>query len=160
MVAALGAISKMSEMLTGQVGMSHRFVVRIDNGSYDLGSWTKVSGLKVNWQRCSYRSSGKNDEQICAGNISYQNIRLARAACSDSAAVQKWLTETSRARQTLSGAVFMLDFVGLPVIQWKLKQFFPIGWDITDFDAGGARAAMETLELAHTGFLDDETGSK
>lgn len=158
MSMALGAMNKMSEMLTGQVGMSHRFVVRIDHSSYDLGSWQKVSGLKVTWQRCAYRSSGKNDEQICAGNISYPNIRLARAACSDSASVQKWLAETSRAREALSGAVFMLDFVGQPVVTWKLKQFFPIGWDITDFDAGGAKAAVETLELAHTGFLDDETG--
>ncbi|TDQ01145.1 phage tail protein [Labedaea rhizosphaerae] len=155
-ISGMGAPSKMAELLTGQVGMSHRFVVRIDDSDYDLGSWQKVSGLKVTWQKASWRPGNSNDERISSGNISYSNIKLSRAACSDSAVVQKWLAKTSRHRQPLSGAIFMVDFVGLPVIEWTLKEFFPVGWDITDFDATGAKAAVESLELAHTGFLNDE----
>jgi hypothetical protein len=52
----------------------------------------------------------------------------------------------------------MLDYLGLPVITWELKQFFPISWAIADFDSTAGKPAIETLELAHTGFLNDEAG--
>ena len=90
------------------------------------------------------------------GNVTYQPIKLSRAACSDSANVQKWLRDTSRSYTPYSGAVHMLDYLGMQVVTWELKQFFPISWSISDFDSAAARPAIETLDLAHTGFLHDE----
>ena len=139
----------------GQVGMSHRFLVRIDRGAYDLGTWSKVSGLSVSWAKISYRPGENNDEVVVPGNVSYPNIKLSRAACSDSATVQKWLATTSVRHEVLGCAIHMIDFLNMPVVSWELRQFFPISWSVTDFDSSGARAAIETLELAHTGFLQD-----
>ena len=151
--------TKAAEFLFGQVSMTHRFVVRIDRGTYDLGTWSKVSGLTVRWDRLTYRSGESNDHLTHPGSINYENIKLVRAACSDSATVQEWLTTTSRRFEPLSGAVHMLDFTGVTVLSWELKRFFPIGWAISDFDSASARPAMETLELAHSGFLHDEAKS-
>jgi hypothetical protein len=50
----------------------------------------------------------------------------------------------------------MLEFTGRPVITWDLKEFFPIGWSVSDFDSTAGRPAVETLELAHSGFLHSE----
>jgi phage tail-like protein len=147
-------MSHLSEDL-GQVGMSHRFVVRIDRGAYDLGTWSKVAGLSVSWAKIVYRPGENNDEIVVPGNVSYPNIKLSRAACSASATVQKWLATTSTRHELLGCGISMIDFRNEPVITWDLRQFFPISWSITDFDSSGARAAMETLELAHTGFLSD-----
>lgn len=147
---------KAAEFLFNQVAMTHRFVVRIDRGMYDLGTWSKVAGLTVSWSRISYRGGEDNHEHVFPGNISYPTVKLSRAACSDSATVQKWLASTSRRRESLSGGIYLLDFLGVPVIQWELKEFFPISWSIAEFDSTGGRPAIETLELAHNGFLHDE----
>jgi phage tail-like protein len=156
---ALGALnSKMSEFLFDQVAMTHRFVVQIDMAEYDLGTWTRVTGLSVSWSRHTYRPGDNNDELVFPGNISYQPIRLSRAACSQSAKVQQWLKDTSRSHTPISGGIHMLDYLGIPVITWELKQFFPISWAIADFDSTSGKPAIETLELAHTGFLNDEAG--
>ena len=147
---------RLAEFLFDQVGMSHRFVVRIDRGLYDLGTWSKVAGLSVSWNKLSYRAGENNEEHVFPGNVSYQTIKLSRAACSDSATVQKWLSTTATHRESLSGGIYMLEFTGRPVITWELKEFFPIGWSVSDFDSTAGRPAVETLELAHSGFLNSE----
>lgn len=158
-MVGLGQLNaKLSEFLFDQVGMTHRFVVQIDSGKYDLGAWSKVTGLTVSWGKHAYRPGDNNDELLFPGKISYQPIKLSRAASSQSATVQQWLRDTSRSHAPLSGGIHMVDYLGLPVLTWELKQFFPIGWSISDFDSTAGRPAIELLELAHTGFLDDEAG--
>jgi len=152
----VGSISSMANMLLGQVGVAHRFCVVIDDSRYDIGDWEKASGLSVTWEPCVYRAGDMgNDYQLYPGLTKYENIKLTRAACGDSQVVQKWLADTAKKAKPLTGAIALVDWLGFPTIQWQLKEFFPIRWSIVDFDAGGGKIASETLELAHTGFLDD-----
>jgi phage tail-like protein len=150
--------AKLAEFMFDQVAMSHRFVVHLDHDEYDLGSWSRVSGLKVSWERHQYRAGDDNDVVVVPGDSSYPVVELARAACSDSVKVQRWLARTSRKHEPLSGGIHMLDFAGVPVITWELKQFFPVSWAISAFESGGTKPVIETLELAHSGFLHDESG--
>jgi phage tail-like protein len=150
-------LTKGLEMFTGVVSMNHRFTVSIDRSDYDLGSWAAASGLSVRWNVCEYHyGSVGNDYWIFPGTTKYENIKLKRAACSDSATVQDWLRATSRKPQALTGTVQLLDWLGFPVVEWRMSAFFPVGWSITEFDAAAAKPALETLELAHTGFLSDD----
>jgi phage tail-like protein len=138
------------------VSMAHHFLVAIDDPTYDLGTWSKVSGLSVSWARCEYRAVDPGNQLwVLPGNSKYENIKLSRAACPDSQIVQQWLAQTTTNPAPLSGAIMLVDWAGIPVVQWTLTQFFPIGWSIVDFDAETGKPAIETLELAHTGFLDD-----
>ncbi|WBQ06496.1 phage tail protein [Kribbella sp. CA-293567] len=156
MAPSLRSVGKGLELLTGQVGMSHRYVIDIDRSGYQLGSWSKAGGLAVSWQRHTYRPGGATHLTIVPGDVSYPNISLSRAAGADSGRVQEWLVTVTRDRTPLSGAIYLVDFLGMPVVTWKLREFFPIGWRLTEFDSGGSRPAIEVLELAHTGFLDAE----
>ncbi len=156
MAPSLRSVGKGLEQLTGQVGMSHRYVIDIDRSLYQLGSWSKASGLGVSWQKHTYRAGRATHETILPGNVTYTNISLSRAAGADSGRVQEWLVTVTRARRPLSGAIYLVDFLGMPVVTWKLNEFFPIGWKLSEFDSGGSRPAIETLELTHTGFLDAE----
>lgn len=141
-----------------QVSMSHHFVVTIDNPRWDLGTWYRVSGLQVKWKPCEYRVGDKgNQSWVLPGNTEYQNIKLSRAACSDSQVVQAWLASTSLNPVPHSGVIMLMDYGGVPVVHWRLNEFFPIAWQIVDLDADQAKPAIETLELAHTGFLYDES---
>lgn len=147
-------------MLEGVFGMSHHFVVIIDNPTYDLGFWQKASGLSVTWDVATYRAGNQGNEMwIYPGNTKYQNIKLTRPVSPTSNVTQAWLNETSANMQPLSGAVALCSSMGVPIITWALYQFFPVSWQIGEFSASEARVVTETLELAHTGFLDDQVSS-
>jgi phage tail-like protein len=165
LAGAAGALAKGAgklnvgmEMLTGQVSMNHRFVVRIDRSTYDLGTWQTASGLSVKWAKSEYRPGDQgNSVWIWPGATTYSNIKLSRAACSDSGIVQDWLSTNATAPAPLSGAIQLMDWLGFKVVEWTLRSFFPVGWDISGFNAAEGKPAIESLELAHTGFLSDGT---
>jgi phage tail-like protein len=142
--------------LSDQVAMTHRFIACIDEGAYDFGSWSKVTGLGVDWEEVTYRPGEQTGTEVFAGAVRYQPITLARAACADSAVVKAWLAETATGRRPLSGAIHMVDFTGRAIVSWELKQFFPISWSISGFESSSAQTAIEELKLAHSGFLDDD----
>lgn len=144
--------------------MAHLFVVSIDNASYDFGSWSKAAGLSVKWDVCEHRTGDQgNAVQVYPGHTKYERIRLSRAACQDSATVQQWLATTSVNCVPLSGAISMMSYVAgstvrVPIVTWTLREFFPVGWSVSDFEASAnGNVAIETLELVHTGFLADQT---
>ena len=151
--AVSGFLNKGAEFLFGEVGMQHRFTVSIDRSKYDLGTWSKVAGLNVSWSMCTYRSGDSTDLWTGPGVPKYNPIKLSRAACSDSETVQSWLKDTLSAGKPLSGAVKMLDWLGMTIVEWTLYSFFPSAWMITEFDAGGSKPAVETLDIEHTGFV-------
>jgi|SRR5215469_5211908 len=152
-------MSLMSMLQGIPVGMGHHFSVVIDNPAFDLGTWSRASGLQVSWNICEYRVGDQGNQYwLIPGTTKYSNIKLSRAACVESNIVQMWLAQTSNNPTPLSGAISLVAMGGLvPLVTWKLNEFFPIGWSITDFDAEQGRAAIETLELVHGGFLFDES---
>lgn len=145
-----------AEVLFGQVAMTHRFVVEIDSTPYNFGSWTKVSGLQVEWDAHAYRPCELSTDVIVPGAVKYQQITLARAACSDTKIVKKWLSDVPNQLRRCGGALHILDFTGQPMLTWEMRQLFPVSWAISGFDATSAQPAIEELKLAHTGFLDND----
>ncbi|HLI38337.1 MAG TPA: phage tail protein [Streptosporangiaceae bacterium] len=141
---------------TAITGMGHHFSVLLDNAAYDLGTWHKASGLSVSWEPVTYRVGDSNEMWILPGNPKYQNIELSRAACAESNIVQAWLATTSRYPIPQSGTIMLVNWLGIPIIGWRLTEFYPIGWKVSEFSAHTGHVALETLTLAHTGFLLDE----
>jgi phage tail-like protein len=145
---------------TSMIGMNHRYAVSIDNLAYDVGDWSKVTGLSVSWQQVEHRvGEYGNQLWIYPGTTKYEPITLSRAAGPYSRLVQAWLAQTSKNPKPQSGVIQLLDSTGQPVINWRMSEFFPIAWSVDSFDASGAKPAMETLKLAHTGFLEDDVNS-
>ncbi|MDP9093233.1 MAG: phage tail protein [Actinomycetota bacterium] len=157
-LASANTRQRIVEKLTGAVSMGNQFVVFIDHSEYDLGTWAKAAGLSVRWDFCEYRSSDDpNYLWRSPGVVKFTPIKLSRAACSDSRTVQQWLSQTTRKHTPLSGSIQLVDSLGSMVVEWRMKEFFPVAWDIKEFDAGGtANVALETLEFVHSGFLDNE----
>lgn len=149
-----GQVQASMESLT--IGMSHHYAVLIDNVRYHFGDWSRASGLSVSWKQLEHRQEASgNYVQYLPGMTTYEPITLSRAAGPYSRVVQYWLSQTSKNPQPQSGTIQLVNFIGTPIVQWRLTEFFPIGWSIESFDAAGAKPAVETLKLAHTGFLDD-----
>ena len=149
----------LSSLVAGEFnlrGDSSRFRVEFDDSEYDLGAWSRASGLSVKWDPVEYRVGGYNHVWTAPGIAKYSNISLSRATCTDSQFVQEWLAKTSKEPKVFSGCIKLLTWTGIPLCEWRLAQFIPIAWKIADFDTKAATIVLETLELAHTGFLEDE----
>jgi phage tail-like protein len=148
--------SALGTLAESTVGMAHRFFIVIDNPAYNLGFWQKASGLSVRWELARYRAGDEGNEfRIYPGTTKYEPIKLSRAVSPASTIVQAWLSATSSNATPLSGAIQLVNHLSIPIMQWRLYQFFPVAWQINEFNAADAKVVMETLELAHTGFLDD-----
>jgi phage tail-like protein len=155
----LNLANSVSSMASGQLGLrgdSSRFVVVFDSGQYDLGSWSRVSGLSVTMEMIPYRTGNSNQVWTVPGLPTYNKISLSRATTIDSSAVHDWLVDTARNPRVYSGCVQLHSALGMPICEWVLKAFMPCGWKIADMESKASTVVMETLDIAHRGFLFDD----
>lgn len=139
-------------MLPDILGMSHKFVVTV--GLFALGSWSKVSGLAVKWDLAEYRVGNSDEYFKFAGVPKFERLKVSRAAAlGSSTMVKQWLESSAQSGGTPMEGHVVLTSAGLPVAQWTLQAMFPIAWSISEFDSSSSKVAMETLEIAYSGFL-------
>jgi phage tail-like protein len=143
---------------TSSIGLANRFVVSMSGKSdYDLGSWSKAEGLDVAWDIAEYRmGDGGNDRLYFPGNTKYTNVKLIRGVSEETEKVKQWLNKNSWEMEVFEGSIQLFTTAAKKVTEWKLRDVMPAKWSITSFDAGASQVAMETLELVHRGFLEDE----
>jgi phage tail-like protein len=141
-----------------QLGLINRFLVKVDPGDVDLGSWSKVEGLDVTFDVPEYRAGDAwNHRWYFPGHTKYSSVKLSRGANKqDTKKVQTWLNETAKKFKLGEVTVTLRDAHHEDVAEWKLKDALPVKWAITGFDAGGSQVAIETLEITHNGFLEDD----
>ncbi|MFI6025460.1 phage tail protein [Amycolatopsis magusensis] len=135
------------------LAMAHRFVVSA--GSRDLGAWSKVSGLSVKWDLAEHWVGDSDQYFKYAGVPKFERLKLSRAAeRAGTGAVKAWLEEVKSSGGTPEeGAIAMLTSSGDSVTSWTLREMFPVAWQISEFDAGASKVAVETLEIVYSGFL-------
>lgn len=138
------------------LALANRFSVVLD-GDINLGYWSSVRGLDVTWNLCEYRAGdAANSRLFYPGSTKYSDIQLSRAACADSQTVQQWLTTCSISTQKWSGTIYLANSEQQAVVSWNLYNVMPLSWKLeTPLDASQSKVAIETLSLAHEGFLDD-----
>lgn len=143
---------------TSKIGLANRFHA-VANGVTDLGSWFKVDGLDVTWDVADFRVGDQgNHRWYFPANNKYSTVKMQRAATSqDSPKVREWLNKTSFGFE-VGGIVTLTlaDSALTTVMEWELRNVMPSKWSINTFDANGSAVAIETLELVHEGFLDDQ----
>jgi len=143
---------------TSKIGLANRFHA-VANGTVDLGSWYKIDGLDVTWDVADFRVGDQgNHRWYFPANNKYSTVKMQRAATADdSPKVREWLNKTSFDFAT--GAIVTITLADSSlgtVMEWELRNVMPSKWAINTFDANGSAVAIETLELVHEGFLDDQ----
>jgi phage tail-like protein len=132
---------------------SLRFRVKID-GHGDLGNWSKCDGLAVEYEVFEYKEGGENAfVHRIPGRAKYQNIKLTRPVNKDSSKVATWMAKLKIEVKRQTAEISALDTEGHPIATWNLEGVFPVKWNGPSLDIGANSVAMETLELAHNGFL-------
>jgi len=145
---------------TSKIGLGNRFkVTAVSHGKWELGSWAKADGLDVTWEVPEYRmGDGWNNRLFFPANTKYSTVKLTRAADKDdSKKVRDWL-ETNAKKHDLQQImkIELCDSEGKLVLDWELKNVVIKKWAVTAMDAGASSVAIETLEIDHEGFLNDD----
>ena len=141
----------MQELHTAQ---SLRFRVKIDGGT-NLGDWSKCDGLSVEYDVFEYKEGGENGfVHRIPGRVKYQNIKLTRPINKDSKHVADWIASLRSKVRRQTAEISALDPEGGAIVTWNLEGIYPVRWSGPSLDIGNNQIAMETLELAHNGFLE------
>ena len=165
-VSVAGSVPGIGGLLsngTFPYGLAMRFKVEVSG--LDLGSWSACKGLKVELKATEVKEGGSYwSVRHLPDRITYQNVTLERAVHpQDSQTVLAWLRQVATQWQndaadgesysagtatiTLQGAA------GQNVMKWDLTGVYPVSWTGPTLSATDNKVALETLELAHQGFL-------
>lgn len=170
---ALGVVSRVAgssvlgpAMLALQppLGMAMRFDVVI--GTMNLGSWSSCRGIQVDFKPARLRELGTNGyHRVLMPDIEYATITLERAMDSrGSAVIQQWLAAQAKLWLTgtptgvpypgETGRITLYDTRATPVASWTVYGVYPSKWTGPTLSGKDGGVAVESLELAHEGFLD------
>jgi phage tail-like protein len=140
---------------TAHFGLTTRFDVVVDG--FPLGGWAKCEGLSVTFELEKYTPLGHNDYlPVLPNRVVYDRITLTRAiTAEDSPTVMSWLSQMASSGGGGTAEITLLDSHREKVTSWKLRGVYPTKWKGPTFDANSHNIAIETLELAHEGFLGD-----
>ena len=136
------------------------FSVSIDTDQHpkvgvDLGDFTSCDGLGFE-VAVEQREEGGNNGFVhqLPGRIKYSNIKLTRPLNRDSAVVAKWFSSMGGTIVRTQAVITARRPDGKAVATWTLRGVIPVKWSGPQLSVDTAKVAMETLELAHHGFLD------
>lgn len=154
-------------MTTPILAVGMRFTVTVyglnTSGGSDLGAWSSCKGLQVNIKPVTFREPGNNfNEWLLYADVSYPTVKLERAVtAAGSTKLKSWLTTqlrtwlepTTATRAGQTAVITLCDGAGRRVTSWTLRGVRPAGWTGPTLAADKSAVAIETLELAHEGFL-------
>ena len=136
-----------------ETSLGLRFSVRVDRfGS--LGLWTKCEGLGIEYDVLEYKEGGQNGFiHRLPGRAKYANLKLTRPIDKQSTRVAEWIASVQGEATRETAEISVLDPAGEVVATWNLAGIFPAKWTGPALDVAGNQVAIETLELAHNGFM-------
>ena len=130
------------------------FAIRIDNSSYDLGLFTTCDGLGCEVTVEQRQEGGTNGFSYqLPGPMKYTNIKFTRPLNADSAKVAAWMAASGPGMTRTTAVIEARTLFGDIVCSWSLRGVFPVKWTGPQFSTDGPKVAIETLEIAHHGFL-------
>ncbi|MGJ8617786.1 MAG: phage tail protein [Sulfitobacter sp.] len=119
-------------------------------------SFQEVSGLDVETQPLEYRAG--NAPVFSAvkmpGMVKSGNITMRKGVFAKDNAIFDWFAEIKMntiKRKTLT--ISFMDEAQQPTMIWTVRNAFPVKVTGTDLKAEGNEVAVESIEIAHEGFV-------
>lgn len=131
------------------------FVVQLDD--VDLGAFNSCEGLGAEVV-IEQREEGGNNGFVwqLPTRIKYPNIKLTRPLTKDTAKVAKWFTATVNGGRGTgrTGSIQAMTLDGTVIARWGLLDVVPVRWTGPSLNLDSPKVAIETIEIAHHGFID------
>ena len=119
-----------------------------------LGFFSSCEGLGVEVVM-EQREEGGNNGFIwqLPSRIKYSNVKLTRPVGKESHLITDWLISFSQQVTRKTACISAMTVDGTVVASWSLDGVMPVRWSGPSLNLDSPKVAMETLELAHHGFL-------
>ena len=145
--------------VTGDPAVATRFKVVVTH--HDLGSFTSVEGLGAEVV-IEQREEGGNNVFVhqLPVRLRYTNVKLTRPVNGDSAKVAKWFASMEGVIERTTAEITALGVDGQKITSWTLTGVIPVRWSGPTLNPDTPKVAMETVELAHHGFLPGGGGTQ
>lgn len=129
------------------------FTVAIDR-YHELGAFTACDGLGVEVQ-IEQREEGGNNQFVhqLPGGMRYSNVKLTRVLNKDSTKIGEWFASMNGGVQRATAEIVALSPDGQRLAEWHLDGVVPVRWTGPQLSVEATKVCVETLELAHHGFL-------
>jgi phage tail-like protein len=139
-------------MTVADTAVSVCFVVKID--THDLGSFTGCEGLGCEVVLES-REEGGNNGYVwqLPTRLKFPNIKLTRPLGPDTMKVAQWFAELASGVKRTTATIQAMTADGTVVASWSLSGVLPVRWTGPSLNLDSPKAATETIEIAHHGFL-------
>jgi phage tail-like protein len=139
---------------TPEAAVTVCFSVVID--SISLGAFTTCEGLGLEVV-LEQREEGGNNGFIwqLPTRIKFTNVKLSRAIGPDTAKIAKWFAGMTSGVTRSTAVITARSADNQPVTHWSLAGVVPVRWTGPSFSLDSPKIAMETIEIAHHGFLQD-----
>jgi phage tail-like protein len=128
------------------------FVVKIDDQS--LGSFNSCEGLGCEFVM-EQREEGGNNGWVwqLPTRLKYSNVKLSRPVTRESAKIAQWFAGMAAGVKRKTATIEARTLDGTIVASWSLMDVVPVRWSGPQLNPDTAKVAVETIELAHHGFL-------
>jgi phage tail-like protein len=138
--------------ITPEAAVTVCFSVVID--TIDLGAFTTCEGLGLEVV-LEQREEGGNNGFVwqLPTRIKFSNVKLSRAVGPDTAKIAKWFAGMTSGVQRSTAVITARSADDQPVAHWNLAGVVPVRWTGPSFSLESPKVAMETIEIAHHGFL-------
>jgi phage tail-like protein len=144
-----------------KLALACRFDVTIHG--HDLGGWAECSDLSVKFDDFKVEELGNNGfVRLLPGKCTYTPVRLKRAMTTGNwQNTVDWLAEVQQLpHETQTASIILRDAWGNVVATWGLQGVYPLKWTGPSLSASDQKVAIETLELAHEGFLPETAADR
>ncbi len=133
------------------------FLVTIDDT--DLGSFTSCEGLGCEVV-IEQREEGGSNGYVwqLPTRLKYSNVKLSRPLSPDTRKVATWFASMTRGVTRQTASIVAKSLKGEVLAEWGLEGVVPVRWTGPSFGFDSPKAATETIEIAHHGFIDAASG--
>ena len=136
------------------------YVVKLDDKNLgNLGAFSSCDGLGCEFVM-EQREEGGNNGMVwqLPTRIKYSNVKLSRPVGKDSAKLTTWLCSFASGVKRQTAIITAMTGDRDVVATWALDGVIPVRWSGPSLNPDSPKVAMETVELAHHGFLPGQGG--
>jgi phage tail-like protein len=131
-----------------------RYQVVLDD-EQTIGAFAECTGLSAEYDVFEYAEGGQHGfVHKFRGGMKFPNIVLKRGVTYETAFLD-WFTNKNQVTRKNRGNVtlILLGDDGEQVRSWAFASAFPVKWTGPNFNSKSTSIAMESLEIAHQGFV-------
>lgn len=131
---------------------SNRFYVSIEGVTGEQALFTEASGLQLEIEVFEYTEGGVNSfVHKLPGRTKVGNLTLKRGM-TNSKAFLEWISNVALGKiERKNVSIVMFNAKGDELMRWNYDGMYPVKWTGPHYEASGNAAAIESLELAHSG---------